>query len=153
MWLLFRGYFMSSPRWSSVCLILDRHSLPISLPERDSLSQLVCRRPQAQQSVQETSPEVPLGCGNYEVSRKKPKNQEATWAESININIPEQAPALGFLCWCANMLATKGLFTPFWYSLQFIYLHKEGAQTGQFLMNKHPCVIPTAVYNPSCSDL
>ena len=108
---------------------------------------------QALQSIRETCPEVLLGCGNYEVSGKKPKNQGATWAESININIPEQAPALGFLCWCANLLSTKGLFTPFWYSLQFIYLHKEEALTGQFLMNKRPCVIPTAVYNPSCPDL
>lgn len=40
------------------------------------------------------------------------------------------------------MLSAKGLFTPFWSSLQFIYLHKEEALIGQFLMNKRPRVIP-----------
>lgn len=110
---------------NQVCPVLDEHPLPICLSKRDSLSKLVYKCQRAPQSIRETCPEVPLGCGNYEVSRKKPKNQGATWAESININIPEQAPALGFLCWCANLLFAKGLFTPFWYSLRFIYLHKK----------------------------
>lgn len=70
---------MISPKQSQVCLELDGQLLPICLPKRNLSEKTVYESQQAAaQSILEMCPEVPLGCGNYEVRGGEAKNQEAT---------------------------------------------------------------------------